>query len=66
MGHVGDLHIPAVESFVWFTKDNVSVMGKVLSVDVTLSRPVTVHLFQPARGSRNVVMAKFRPSLDNN
>ena len=41
------------------------VLGKVVAVDPTLPRPVTVNLYHPAGKAKGVVSARFIPALDD-
>ena len=61
MDHAGDVAVPRQDSFVWFARNNLPVLGKVLAVDPTISRQVSVQLYQPAAGSKNVVTARYVP-----
>ena len=36
-------------------------LGKVVAVDPTLPRPVTVRLFEPSTGARRLSLTVFRP-----
>ena len=56
--------MPEVESFVWFARNNMPVIGKVVVVDPTLPRPITVLLYQPESGSKGVIGARFVPATN--
>ena len=59
MDHAGDVAVPRQDSFVWFARNNLPVLGKVLAVDPTISRQVSVQSYQSATGSKNVVTARY-------
>ena len=56
-----DVSPPTVGQFVWFSMDQQPRLGKVVAVDPTLPRPVTVRLFEPSTGARKLSLAVFRP-----
>ena len=62
--HAGDINVPEVESFVWFARNNMPVIGKVVAVDATLPRPISVLLYQPESGSKGVIGARFVPATN--
>ena len=62
--HAGDIQVPDLESFVWFARNNMPVIGKVVAVDATLPRPISVLLYQPESGSKGVVGARFVPATN--
>ena len=61
----GDLLVPVIGDLVWFSHDNLPVMGKVLAVDTTLPRTIMVQLLTPTKGSTRVVDAVFTPTVDD-
>ena len=62
--HASDILVPEVGTFVWFARDNMPVLGKVTAVDATLRRPISVRLYQPESGSKNVTTARFVPAVN--
>lgn len=61
----GDLRTPAVGSMVWFSQDQMPVLGKVLTVDPTTPRPVVVQVYEPQTNVQRIQMARFRPAADS-
>ena len=55
----GDLPIPEVDTFVWFSVDQSPRLGKVVEVDPSSVRPITVHLYTPRKGAADITRAKF-------
>ena len=43
----GDLEVPTIGEFVWFSQNQQPYLGQVVSVDPTVSRPIVVQLFRP-------------------
>ena len=63
--HAGDLDVPEPDSYVWFARENMPVMGRVVAVDATLPRPITVHLYNPTGGAKGVVSARYVPASND-
>ena len=59
-----DFEVPAVDSFVWFSEDQLPRLGKVIEIDPSVSRPITVHLYSPHPGAPDIARARFQPALD--
>ena len=49
---------------MWFARNNMSVLDKVVAVDATLRRPISVQLYQPESGSKKVTNDRFIPAAD--
>ena len=62
--HAGDVQVPEVNTLVWFAKDNMPVLGKVVAVDATLPRPLSVQLMRPSGGTKHITAARFSPAQD--
>ena len=60
----GDLLVPEVDYYVWFSENQQPQLGRVKEVDPSVSRPVTVHLFSPHPGAPDITRARFYPSMD--
>ena len=60
-----DISVPAVDTYVWFARNNMPVLGRVVEVDATLPRPLSVQLMTPEKGQTQVASARFRPAVDN-
>ena len=56
-----DLLLPEIGSFVWYSELQRPRLGQVTGLDPTLSRPVTVRVFEPKGGSLSLVHASFLP-----
>ena len=61
---MGDLQVSSVDSFVWYSQEGRPRLGKVLEIDSTVSRPLTIHVFEPMRNNGGLHLAKFRPCMD--
>ena len=61
---LADISVPEVDSFVWFSEDQQPRLGKVLEVDPSVSRPITVHLYSPQAGAKDITRARFHPTTD--
>ena len=59
----GDLKTPEVGSMVWFSQEQMPVLGKVLSVDPSTPRPVVVQVCEPQTNVQRIQLARFRPSV---
>ena len=59
-----DIEIPAVHSFVWFSEAQLPRLGQVMEIDPSVSRPITVHLYSPHPGARDISHARFHPATD--
>ena len=60
----GDLQVPALDSLVWFSQDSQPRLGKVMEIDPTVSRPLTLHIYEPMKHSGGLHLARFRPCLE--
>ena len=60
----GDLQVPPVESLVWFSQGNLPHLGKVLEVDPTVSRPLTIQACESMKTGGGLHLTRFRPCLD--
>ena len=60
----GDVVVPEVGSFVWFSEDQQPRLGRVKEIDPSVSRPVAVHLYSPQPGASDISRARFRPVTD--
>ena len=58
----GDLDIPVVGTYVWFSQQSRPRLGQVTSIDPAVARPVVVQLYEPQRGSGPIYKARFRPA----
>ena len=58
------MQVPEVDTYVWFTRNNVSVLDQVVPVDTTLPRPLSVQLMQSGQRTKNIVKVKFSPTMD--
>ena len=56
-----DLVLPTVGAFVWYSEDQRPRLGQVTGLDPTLSRPVTIRVFEPRTGAKSLSTASFRP-----
>ena len=63
LDHAGGFEVPEPGYYVWFAKDNLPVLDRVVSVDVTLPRPLVVKLHKPVRDSTTVVNEEGNPIL---
>ena len=61
----GDLEVPEVGTFVWFSQKNLPRLGQVTSIDPTVSRPVSVQLYEPRKEDAAIHLARFRPARDD-
>ena len=59
-----DLPIPKVDSLVWFSKDQHPQLGKVIEVDPTSPRPISVRLMVPRSEKPALTHARFAPAVD--
>ena len=60
----GDIEVPKMGTYVWYSMDQQPRLGKVVSVDPTVSRPVVVEVQVPQAGASNIAKAKFIPAKD--
>ena len=58
----GDLAVPEVGTFVWFSQRNLPRLGQITAIDPTVSRPVSVQLYEPRSSDTAVHLARFRPA----
>ena len=67
LDHTADLRLPEIGSFVWYSKDREPCLGKVVELDPTLPRPLTVQVFDPLPSKGGLPSARFvarRPETD--
>ena len=64
MDATSDLQVPASGSFVWFAVNQQPRLGRVVSVDPTLSRPIVVEVFEPQANAVSLPRARFVLSQD--
>ena len=57
----GDLDVPSVGEYVWFSQHQQPVLGKVTAVDTSSPRPVTVHIYEPEATAARLHLVKFLP-----
>lgn len=60
----GDLHVPEIGSFIWYSVKQQPRLGQVVSVDPTVPRPLVVEVFEPQSNSVSLPRAKFRRAQD--
>ena len=60
----GDIMIPEVSSFVWFSEDQQPRLGQVKEIDPSVSRLVTSYLYSPQPGASDITRARFHPATD--
>ena len=60
----GDLLIPEVDSYIWFSENQQPRLGRVKEVDPSVARPVTVQLYSPHPGAPDITRARFYPASD--
>lgn len=58
-----DIKVPEVGSLIWFSHEQQSQLGKVLEVDPTGARPLSVRLFSPKSKGRRYVDSRFEPAV---
>ena len=56
-----DLVLPSLGDFVWYSFDRLPRLGKVVSLDPTTARPVTVRVFVPRSGAGSLPLAACKP-----
>ena len=61
----GDLQVPNIGDFVWFSEERQPRLGQVLAVDTTLPRPVTVEVWVPETGAGDITRARFVQAFDD-
>ena len=59
-----DLPVPSPGSFIWYSVQQQPRLGRVVSVDPTVPRPVVVEVFVPQANAVSLPRAKFRLSQD--
>jgi hypothetical protein len=59
LDHAADLELPEVGSFVWYSQDRAPCLGKVVELDPTLPRPLTVHVYDPQPSKGGLQSARF-------
>ena len=59
-----DIQVPEVESLVWFSKDQQPQLGRVLEVDPSSPRPLSVRLYVPLTPNTDLVGARYMPAVD--
>ena len=56
----GDLLVPEVGSFVWFSENQAPKLGRVREVDPTNSRPVVLQRYAPQSNATRLHLARFQ------
>ena len=56
-----DLPLPEIDDFVWYSFDRLPRLGRVVSLDPTTARPVTVRVHVPKAGARDLPGATYKP-----
>ena len=56
----GDLLVPEVGSFVWFSEKQAPKLGRVLEVDPSNSRPVVLQRYSPQSNATRLHLARFQ------
>ena len=56
-----DLVLPSVGEFVWYSFDRLPRLGRVVGLDPTTARPVTVRVFVPRSGAKSLPLATYKP-----
>ena len=59
-----DLPVPDPGSFVWYSVQQQPRLGRVVSVDPTVSRPVVVEVYTPHGNTKQVYQSRFRREVD--
>ena len=59
LDHTADLELPEVGTFVWYSREQTPCLGKVVELDPTLPRPLTVHVYDPLRSRGGLPSARF-------
>ena len=59
-----DLQVPTPGMFVWYSVRQQPRLGRVVSVDPTVSRPVVVEVYAPLRGNKQVYQSRFSRKMD--
>ena len=59
----GDLDVPEIGSFVWFSQNSKPRLGKVMSLDPSVSRPVVLQVYEPRKSAAPLPRARFRPAM---
>ena len=60
LDHTADLDLPEVGSFVWYSQDRAPCLGRVVELDPTLPRPLTVHVYDPQTTKGGLPAARFQ------
>lgn len=60
----GDLDVPQVDTYVWFSQNQQPFLGKVM-VDPTVTRPIVVQLYRPQVNAVSLPRARFQGAVDN-
>ena len=60
----GDLDVPEVDQFVWYSSNGKPRLGKVIEVDPTVSRPLTVQIYRPQSNARSIAVARFSAATE--
>ena len=50
---------------LWFSQEQMPVLGRVTSVDPTSPRPVTVQVFEPQTNATRLHLARFQPATSS-
>ena len=60
----GDLKVPRVGTYVWYSHNQQPYLGQVVSIDPSVSRPVVVQRFRPQANAESLPRAKFQRAVD--
>ena len=60
----GDLEVPEVGSYVWYSHNQQPFLGQVISVDTTVPRPIVVQRFRPQANAVSLSRASFQRAVD--
>lgn len=64
MDATSDLQVPTPGTFVWFVVRQHPRLGRVVSIDPTISRPIVVEVFEPQANAVSLPHAKFALTTD--
>ena len=60
----GDLPVPVVGSFVWYSHNQQPYLGQVVSVDPSVPRPIVVQRYRPQANAVSLPRASFQRAVD--
>ena len=64
LSNAEEVVMPEVDSFVWFTLDQRPCLAKVVAVDASLPRPLTVRLYEALGLRDDFVFDSFGPAVN--